>query len=126
MSIIIIVLTGLMIAGLCRSLVHTLLHHYGAFAELFGITNHQWWNPAISHTNKKTRMVQFSDAFHTFNTIELGAIYFVVSYLLSVITELMFFIDGWILVLVFIGIYLVVLLWTTYLWFNLGYNKLWR
>ena len=51
-SLIIIVLTGLMIAGLCRSLVHTLLHHYGNFVKLFNITNHQWWNPKISWENK--------------------------------------------------------------------------
>ena len=70
-------------------------------------------------------MVQFSDAFHSINTVELGAIYFVITYLLAVIAELIFFLDGWIVVLVFVGIYLVVMLWTTFLWFNLGYNNLW-
>lgn len=134
-----------MIAGLSRSLVHTLQHHYGQFVKAFNITNHQWWNPGISWENKykkneygefirdkngdlirNGKLVQFSDAFHTFGTVELGAEYFLVAFLLTILAEMILFIHGWILIIVFAGVYIVLMLWRTFIWFNLGYDKLWR
>ena len=126
---------ALVIAMLCRSLVHTLLHHYGSFEYKFPKLNIQWWNPAISWRQKyKTdknfelildenknpirnkKMVQFSDAFHTFNTIELGAYCFIISILFglwysTILSGIIAFaITGTLMVLIF----------------NLGYDKLWR
>lgn len=124
----------LAIAMLCRSLVHTLLHHYGSLDAKYDVKD-EWWNPTISWKNKyvldenndlvldenenpirNKKMVQFSDAFHTFNTIELGAYCSII----SILTALVFGI-WWIGLIAFaITGTLMVLI------FNLGYDKLWR
>jgi len=127
--IFILIFIALAIAMLCRSLVHTLLHHYPAFEKKFSIANQWWWNPAISWKNKyvldengnatsvrNKKMVQFSDAFHTFNTIELGAYCFII----SILTALAFGIWWTGLIAFAITGTLMVL------FFNLGYDKLWR
>jgi len=72
------------LAMICRSLVHTLLHHFPAFDKKFD-SDDIWFDPAISWKNKyaiqwtfnfivKIKFgipVQFSDGFHFFNTLEL-------------------------------------------------------
>ena len=92
MIIEIVVLTALILGMLCRSFVHQLSFNYvrtkARIKQLFNKElDDQWWNPFKSFNNKRTIkwtidifgfrwitkvMVQFSDAYHTFNTIELG------------------------------------------------------
>ena len=121
----------LVIAMLCRSLVHTLLHHYYAFDDKFNADDF-WWMPSESWMNKykihwtidlfSWRVakfpipVQVSDAFHLFNTIELGAYCFII----SILTILVFGIWWTGLIAFAITGTLMVLI------FNLGYDKLWR
>jgi len=144
MTIIIFLITLiflLIISGLCRSIVHTLLHHYPEFKKKWKIKNDQWWNPAVSHVNKDNIkwtidifgfrwvtkiLVQFSDAFHTFNTIELisdnirESLYF---------STLVYYLYG-LLINYTIAIFFAALLFhggiKILISFNYGYDKLWR
>ena len=126
-----LVVIGLAIAMLCRSLVHTLLHHYKSFDEKYDAKD-EWWNPVISWKNKYfikwtidlfnwrvTKFnipVQVSDAFHWFNTLELGAFCFIISILFgfwygTILSGIIAFaITGTLMVLIF----------------NYGYDKFWR
>ena len=120
---IILTVLSLIIAMACRALVHNLLHHYEQFAEQFNIENHQWWNPAISWKNKynedgtrNKKILQFSDAFHFFNMIELGCYTFAISY-----TAYLFLWLAWWWFFVIFGIVGLVII----LSFNLFY-KIWR
>lgn len=92
----------ILLAMLLRSLVHQLDFNYPRTKErikkVFGVDiDDQWWNPALSWKNKYNIkwtidifgfrwitkvMVQFSDAFHTLNTIELGCYDLIISILL--------------------------------------------
>ena len=100
----------------CWSLIHTLYHHYDAFAKKFKITNHQWWNPMISYINKKTKFLQISDAFHFFNTIALGA------FDLAITLPLFLYLgyDWWSIFIIYGAIGLII-----NLVFNLFYDKIW-
>lgn len=127
--LVIILFLLLTIAMLCRSLVHTLLHHYKSFDDKYNVED-QWWNPAISWKNKyfikwtidlfhwriaKFNIpVQVSDAFHWFNTVELGAYCLIISILFFMLYGI------WIAVLSFVitGTLMVLI-------FNLGYDNLW-
>jgi len=122
---ILIIILLLYIAMLCRSLVHTLLHHYPAFSIKWKIKNHQWWNPAVSWKNKynadgtrNKKMVQFSDAFHTFNTTELGAYAIIIAILIPLWLGLMWYFG--------VGIFIITGVILMPLFFNLGYDRLWR
>lgn len=135
---IILIFIALVIAMLCRSLVHTLLHHFPAFYLAFSKKykiDVRWWDPKISWKQKyitdknfelvldinkepirNEKMVQFSDGFHTFNTIELGAYCFIISILMALVFGI-----WWTGLIAFIitGTLMV-------LFFNFGYNRLWR
>jgi hypothetical protein len=122
----------LTIAMLCRSLVHTLLHHYLLFDNKFNADDF-WWMPSESWMNKykihwtidlfSWRVAKFpipvqaSDAFHLFNTIELGAYDMMISLLLVLYLGLAWW--WFFIVFLIIGVVLMPLI------FNLGYNKLW-
>ena len=136
--ILIAVLILIALSQWCRSLVHRLLHNYPmtkqALEKLFKKPiEDQWWNPAISHTNKNTIkwtidifgfrwitkiMVQFSDAFHTFNTIELGCYDLIITVLLCLLFGLEWYYG--ILIFLITGVGFITL------FFNLGYDKIWR
>lgn len=123
----------LAVAMLCRALVHTILHHYPEFDKKYS-TDDVWFNPDISHINKRTVKwtikfcnwtitkfnipVQVSDAFHFFNTVELGCYDLMVTILICLWLGLVF----WMGIIIFLitGIILMPL------FFNLGYDKLWR
>lgn len=123
----------IVIAMLCRSLVHTLLHHYGEFAEKFNIKNHRFWNPAISWMYKYSTKwtikifnwfvwkfnipVQFSDAFHFFNTVELGARDSAIAILICLWMNF-----DWLGCLITFAVIII----TDVVFFNLGYDKIWR
>ena len=107
----------LIIAMLCRSLVHTLLHHYGDFKIKFNVKNDQWWNPGISWTNKRTKFLQTSDAFHFFNTIELGAYTFAITIPTSLWLNTIWYMS--VVIFLIIGAILIII-------FNIGYDRLWR
>jgi hypothetical protein len=54
------------------AVIDTLTHHFST--SIFAGLNDQWWNPAISWTNKHTypfplNIVQISDAWHLFKTL---------------------------------------------------------
>ena len=128
----------LALAMFCRSLVHRLLHNYPmtkkAIEKRFKRPiEDQWWDPRISHTNKNTIkwtidifgfrwitkiMVQFSDAFHTFNTIELGCYDLIFTVLFCLWLGLVW----WMGIIIFLitGVVFITL------FFNLGYDKIWR
>ncbi len=78
----------MMLSSVCRALHNTLIHHFNI--SIFNGKNNQWWDPNISWTNKYidndptkgfkkwltfkfkiTNLQQFSDAWHTFNTLEI-------------------------------------------------------
>ena len=122
--IILLILLSLIVSMACRSLVHTLLHHYNQFAEKFKIKNRQWWNPAVSWTNKynsdgtrNKKILQFSDAFHFFNMIELGAYVFAITLGVWFRPDLAW----WWFLIIFGVIGLIVIL-----SFNIFYDKIWR
>ena len=121
------------IAMLCRSLVHIILHHYNQFDEKFNADD-IWFDSRVSWQNKylvrwtitlfdltitKFKIpVQFSDAFHTFNTIELGTYDLAITIPLAIALGLAWW---WgIIIFLIIGVILMPL------FFNLGYDKLWR
>lgn len=139
--LILIIIFLLIISGLCRSLVHVLLHHFPAFDKKFNVDDF-WFNPDISWRNKYLIKwtikilsfkkiifpipVQVSDGFHFFNTVELIAdfiregIYagFIAAAVFSFSFWPSFFIGtGWFLLTGVIKIIVV---------FNLGYNKIWK
>jgi hypothetical protein len=120
---------------LCRSLVHTLLHHYGEFHHHFNIKNHQWWHPSISWKNKyvldendeiiykngkpvrNKKIIQVSDAFHFFNMIELGAYTFAITIPVSLWLSAVWYVS--IVIFLIVGAILIII-------FNIGYDRLWR
>ena len=124
----------------CRSLIHRLLFNYEdtkiKIQRMFKTPiDDNWWNPAISWTNKykikwtvKTFFkvikfpipVQFSDAFHTFNTIELGGYTYCIAAPLSIAFAGAFHWLEFAITFVVIGFGLIVLL------FNLGYDNIWK
>ena len=132
---IIIIVMLLIIAMMCRSLVHTLLHHFGTFLLKYRIKNIRWWNPSISWKNKyvldedeepvtkdgkpvrNKKIIQFSDAFHFFNMIELGC------YVLAVTIGIWWALGlvWWWFLIIYGMIGLVIIL-----SFNLFYDKIWR
>ena len=131
------VFVATIIAMICRALVHTLLHHYGSFSSKFNVRNHRWWNPEISWLNKyelnddnsikldendkpikkKGVIIQLSDAFHFFNTIELGAFTFTIATPVWMLLGLAW----WWLIIIYGIIGLIIIL-----TFNLFYDKIWR
>jgi hypothetical protein len=132
-AVILIEVILLFIAMMCRSLVHTLLHHYGEFDKKFNADDY-WFFPDESWTNKKTIKwtvkifnwftfkfnipVQFSDAFHFFNTVELGAYDLAITVPLTIALGLVWW---WgIIIFLIIGLVLMVL------FFDLGYDEIWR
>jgi len=140
----ILIILSILVAILCRSLVHTLLHHYDEFDKKFNV-NDKWWDPKISWKQKyKTdenfelildvydkpirnkKIIQTSDAFHFFNTTELGAYDFIISSLMTFILCLYFKLIIWVSIIVFVGLFLTIGLVLMALIFNLGYDKLWR
>lgn len=132
------------IAMLCRSLVHKLWHNYSGvktkLEKLFRTKiSDKWWDPRLSWQNKHdvkwtidvfgfrwiTKvMVQFSDAFHTFNTIELGCYDGIISTLITIIFYLLFGLTFWYLLLIFISVYLLIGVVIFVFFFNLGYDEL--
>ena len=133
--IIILIAVCLIIAMLCRSLVHVLINHFGEFLAKYKIKNLQWWYPKISWKNKyvldedgevvykngkgvrNKKIVQLSDAFHFFNMIELGAYTFAVTIPASLWLNAVWYIS--IAIFIIVGAILII-------FFNLGYDKLWR
>lgn len=123
----------LIIAMLCRSLVHSLLHHYAWFDNKYEVPDF-WWMPSQSWMNKykihwtidlfSWRVakfpipVQVSDAFHLFNTIELGAYDIMISLPLVLYLGLAWW--WFVVIFLIIGVVMMPLI------FNLGYNKLFR
>lgn len=137
--VVIISVLSLFIAMMCRSMVHQVTFNYPRtkqrIKELFGKEiSDQWWNPFLSWKNKNTIkwtidifglrwvtkvLVQFSDAFHTFNTIELGCYDLIMTLWIIHSLELTWWI--WILpIFLFIGVILMGGL------FALGYDKVWQ
>jgi hypothetical protein len=62
------------LAGAFYAVIDTLDHHFSI--SIFAGLNDQWWNPAISWTNKYDysfpwNIVQISDAWHLFKTLML-------------------------------------------------------
>jgi hypothetical protein len=116
---------------LCRSLVHTILHHFPEFDKKYNVEDF-WWMPSVSWLNKKTikwtikyfgyRLqfyipTQVSDAFHWFNTVELGCYDAIITILICLWLGLAW----WIGVIIFLVIGVILMP----LFFNLGYNELW-
>lgn len=117
---------------LCRSLVHTVLHHYQEFDEKFNADDF-WWYPDTSWKNKYSIKwtlkifnwfiwkfnipVQVSDAFHFFNTIELGARDSAIAIPVCLWLNL-----DWIGCLITFAIIII----TDIIFFNIGYDKIWR
>ena len=128
-----IVIILLIVAMLCRSLVHTLLHHYGEADRKFNFDD-DWFNPKISWRNKNTIKwtikilgwtvakfkipIQVSDGFHFFNTVELGAFDLAITIPITLWLGLVWWYG--IIIFLIIGIILMPS------FFNLGYDKLWR
>lgn len=128
----IIIFVLIVVAQLCRSLVHNLLHHYKEFDEKFNADDF-WFYPDESWTNKYSIKwtikifnwfvwkfnipVQFSDGFHFFNTIELGARDAAVGIPVCLLMD-----ANW---LGCVAIFAVIIT-TDIIFFNLGYDKLWR
>ena len=128
---IILIVLCLIIAMLCRSLVHTILHHFPEFDKKYNVEDF-WWMPSVSWLNKKTikwtikyfgyRLqfyipTQVSDAFHWFNTVELGCYDAIITILICLWLGLAWWIG--VIIFLIIGVILMPL------FFNLGYNKLW-
>jgi hypothetical protein len=131
----ILIVVCLTIAMLCRSLVHTLLHHFGEFLLNYKVKDIRWWHPVISWKNKyvldedgeitykngkpvrNKKIIQFSDAFHFFNMIELGAFTFAVTIPVCLWMRAEWFMC--IAIFLIIGAILILV-------FNLGYDKIWR
>lgn len=123
----------LVIAMLCRSLVHVILHHYNQFDDKFKADD-IWFDPRVSWQNKhfvrwtitlfdititKFKIpVQFSDAFHFFNTVELGCYDLMVTILICLWLGLTWWTG--IIIFLIVGVLLMPL------FFNLGYEKIWR
>lgn len=140
-----VIICSIAISMLCRSLVHNLWHRYPEtklkLEKLFRKKiDDQWWDPAISHTNKNSIkwtidifglrwitkvMVQFSDAFHTFNTIELGGYTTSISVFASVILSILGY-GFWICLLGFFVSFIIVGIILFVIFFNIGYDDLWR
>lgn len=153
--IIIVIVLLLIISGLSRSLVHTLLHHYPEFKKKFKIPDNKdyWWDPRVSWKNKNNIkwtidfpeikwkrftpvmifkrirfgiLVQFSDAFHFFNSIEViadhlrEALYSAI--VINFIYQMFFGMDFRIFLLSFLVHGTIKIL----ISFNLGYDKIWR
>ena len=132
---IILIVLCLVIAMLCRSLVHTLLHHFGEFLLKYKIKNIYWWHPSISWKNKyvldedgeitykngkpirNKKIVQFSDAFHFFNMIELGAFTLAITIPVSLWLSAVWYMS--IVIFLIVGAILIII-------FNIGYDRLWR
>lgn len=127
----IFIVVCLIIAMLCRSLVHTLLHHYKEFDGKFNADDF-WFLPSESWRNKywikwtikwftwKVKFpipIQFSDAFHFFNTIELGAFTFAITIPVCLWMRAEWFIC--IAIFLIIGALLIII-------FNVGYDRIWR
>ena len=131
-----ILIVVLLIAAMaCRSLVHTLLHHFGEFLAKYKVKNIKWWYPPISWKNKyvldeddepiikngkmirNKKIVQLSDAFHFFNMIELGAFVFAITIPVWLLLGLVW----WWFIIIFAIIGVVIIL-----SFNLFYDKIWR
>lgn len=136
----------LIVSGLSRSLVHTLLHHYDQFKKKWDIENDRFWNPAISWKGKYITddnfdlildinhkpqrkpgvMIPLFDAFHRFNTIELISDHIRESLYFSILFYYLYgFIFGnsfliFIAALIFHGGIKILIS------FNIGYDKLWR
>ena len=89
---------AMFVSGMADGLNQTLEFHYSDFQRIFPKANPQYWNPAISWTNKykyhnqfagpaypgsTTTLVGLTDAYHMTRTIEHGfivtAIYFKIS-----------------------------------------------
>jgi len=139
--IIILILALLIISGLSRSLVHVLLFHYNDFKIKYKIKDDQWWNPAISWVNKNNIkwtidlfgfrwitkiMVQFSDAFHTFNTIELASDIIREALYLALLIHAIFGLLFGAYLLIFFGSFAIILSVKILIAFNYGYDELWR
>jgi hypothetical protein len=137
-AVILIEVILLFIAMMCRSLVHTLLHHYGKFTEKYNIRNHRFWNPEISWVDKyelnedgsikldgndkpikkKGVWIFWYDAFHRFNTVELGTYDLAITIPLTITLGLVWW---WgIVIFLIIGVALMPL------FFNLGYDEIWK
>jgi len=132
---IILIAVLIIIAMLCRALVHVLINHFGEFLAKYKIKNLQWWYPKISWKNKyvldedgevvykngkgvrNKKIVQLSDAFHFFNMIELGAYTFAITIPVWLYLNLVW----WWFLVIFIIIGIVIIL-----SFNLFYDKIWR
>ena len=128
----IVIFILIVIAQLCRSLVHVLLHHYQSFDEKFNADD-VWFDPAISYRNKYVTKwtitlfglfiakfnipVQASDALHFFNTVELGARDSAIAIPVCLWMNL-----DWLGCLITFAIIIT----TDVIFFNLGYDKLWR
>ena len=124
---------ALLISMACRALVHNLLHHFFDTDKKFNMED-QWWNPAISWLNKRTVKwtidifnwrvakfpipVQASDAFHLFNTIELGAYAIIISILIPLWLGLMWYFG--------VGVFIITGVILMPLFFNLGYDRIFR
>lgn len=130
------------ISGLSRSLVHAILHHYKEFDEKFD-SGDFWFNPNISWRNKYlvkwtikifsfVRIVfpvpvQFSDAFHFFNTIELISDHIREAIYVGIISDLLFpDLSGWEIFFISSGALLVSGGVKIFIAFNVGYNKIWK
>lgn len=118
-------------AMMCRSLVHNLLHHYDEVDKKFNL-NDAWFDPKISWLNKYATKwtikvgsriirlktpVQISDAFHFFNTLELGCYNGIIS--LLIVSWLQLYWWTGIIIFCIIGILMTI-------FFNFGYNRVWR
>lgn len=134
------------LSGLCRSLVHTLLHHYPDFRKKFNIKNDRYWNPAISWKgkyitdenfelilgpdgkpqNKSGVLIPFYDAFHNFNSWELIFDCLREGIYLSILASIMFNLDLLPTLLILFGGLIVSGAIKILVAFNLGYDSIWR
>lgn len=75
----------ILLSGAAYGLKETVTHHYPAFAARFPDANRQWWDAAVSHTNKyrdgikahgpkfigsETVLVWLTDAYHLFSELD--------------------------------------------------------
>ena len=134
------------ISGLCRSLVHTLLHHYPEFKKKFQIENDEFWNPEISWEGKyehnedgtlkldennklikkKGIIIPWYDAFHRFNTIEVICDFIREGIYIGLLIALIFNLSIWMFLIAAVAGIIMAGAIKILISFNLGYDKIWR
>lgn len=75
LKLMILPLSLYVLAGAANGVMDASTHHYTQFKQTWNIQNDQYWNPAISWTNKYSSKMPdaLTDAWHLSKSIMLGA-----------------------------------------------------